>query len=238
MIEGTMDLHGQAMLDYLGGDEGAHCILRRDDGVAYPPVYAGQFFYPEGLPAVDRVAVEHCAGRVLDIGAGAGSHSLAIRERGLDVTSVEISPKAVEVMRRRGVPRPVVGDVFDPHPEPFDTVLVILNIGIVRNLEGLDRFLRHLGTLLTDSGRLITDSVDPRDSADESYRRYAEAKAARGRYLGERTVRFEYRGQTSDWFEWMHIDPVTLGEHVRRAGYTMEPLARDGRRFLVSIGKG
>jgi hypothetical protein len=35
-----MELHGQAMLDYLEGDEDAHCILRRDDGIAYPPVYA------------------------------------------------------------------------------------------------------------------------------------------------------------------------------------------------------
>ena len=233
-----MDLHGQAMIDYLNGEKDAYRVLRRDDGIAYPPIYAKQFFYPDGLPAVDQIAVEHCVGRVLDIGVGAGSHSLAIHEYGLDVTSVEISPKAVEVMRRRGVPNPIVGDVFDPYPESFDTVLVILNIGIVRNLAGLKLFLKHLDNLLTDSGRLITDSIDPRDSLDESYRRYMEAKISKGCYLGERTVRFEYKGQTSDWFEWMHIDPVTLEEYIRRAGYSMETLANDGRRFLVSMRKG
>ena len=77
-----MELHGQAMLDYLNGEEDAYCILRRDDGIAYPPIYARQFFYPDGLPELDKIAVERCAGRVLDIGAGAGSHSLAhSRER-------------------------------------------------------------------------------------------------------------------------------------------------------------
>jgi 2-polyprenyl-3-methyl-5-hydroxy-6-metoxy-1,4-benzoquinol methylase len=238
MIVETMDLHGQAMLDYLNGEKDAYCVLRRDDGIAYPPIYASRFFYPDGLPTVDRIAVQHCVGRVLDIGAGAGSHSLAIHENGLNVTSIEISPKAVEVMRRRGVPNPIVGDVFDSHPARFDTVLVILNIGIVRNLAGLSMFLKHLGDLLTDSGRLITDSIDPRDSLDESYKRYTEAKVAKGCYLGERTVRFEYKGQISDWFEWMHIDPVTLEEYVRKAGYSMEALANDGRRFLVSIRKG
>jgi len=232
-----MEVHGQAMLDYLNGEKDAYCILRRDDGIAYPNIYASQFFYPDGLPSADMTAVQHCSGRVLDIGAGAGSHSLAIAERGLHVTSVEISAKAVEVMRRRGVPKPRVGDVFDSYPEPFDTVLVILNIGIVRNLEGLDKFLGNLGTLLTKSGQLITDSIDPRNSKDEGYRRYAESKIAKGHYLGERTLRFEYKDEKSDWFEWMHIDPVTLEEHVRLAGYSMEMLATEGKRYLVSIKK-
>jgi SAM-dependent methyltransferase len=235
MTLGAMDLHGQAMLDYLNGEQDAFCVLRRDDGIAYPPIYATQFFHPEGLPPLDRIAVEHCTGRVLDVGAGAGSHSIELRRRGLDVTSVDLSPKAVEVMRRRGVSHPMVGNVFDAHTEPFQTVLVILNIGIVGNPDGLSRFLNHLGTLLLPGGQLITDSIDPRDSADETYRRYTEAKIAKGRYLGERTLRFEYKGQASNWFEWMHIDPVTLRERTQQAGWLMTDLARDGRRYLVSI---
>lgn len=231
----AMELHGQAMLDYLGGDEDAQCVLRRDDGVAYPPIYAKQFFYPDGLPKLDRLAVQQCSGRVLDIGAGAGSHSLAIRERGLDVTSVDISRKAVQVMAERGVPNSIVGDVFDVHPGIFNTVFVILNIGIVQNLAGLDRFLAHLDNLLADGGQLITDSIDPRNPRDEAYRRYQQDKVAKGCYLGERTLRFEYRDQMSDWFEWMHIDPETLEQHVSEAGWHMQTLGADGNRFLVTI---
>jgi len=108
-----MELHGQALLDYINGDDHAHYILRRDDGIAYPPIYAKQFFYPEGLPELDRIAVRRCAGKVLDLGAGAGSHSLAIQDRGLGVTSVDISAKAVEVMSRRGCKNSKVGDIFD-----------------------------------------------------------------------------------------------------------------------------
>lgn len=232
-----MELHGQAMLDYLNGDENAHCILRRDDGFAYPPIYAKQFFYPNGLPELDRIAVGRCAGRVLDIGAGAGSHSLAIQDRGLEVTSVDISAKAVEVMSQRGCRNAKIGDVLDSYSEPFDTILVVLNIGIVRNLDGLAKFLKHLDVLMIDNGRLITDSIDPRNSEDESYRRYTQSKIAKGCYLGERTLRFEYEDQTSDWFEWMHIDPETLSEYVHDAGYLMEHIGSDGKRYLVSITK-
>ena len=232
-----MELHGQAMLDYLSGDNNARCILRRDDGVAYPPIYARQFFYPDGHPELDRIAVELCAGRVLDIGAGAGSHSLAIQDRGLEVTSVDISAKAVRVMYERGCRDARVGDVFDSYSELFDTIFVILNIGIVQNLDGLTRFLKHLKTIMSDGGRVITDSIDPRNSTDESYRKYTQDKIAKGRYLGERTLRFEYKDQASDWFEWMHIDPETLGKYVDATGYSLKHLGSDGKRYLVSIAR-
>jgi len=232
-----MELHGQAMLDYLKGEEDAYCILRRNDGIAYPPIHARQFFYPDGLPELDKIAVRRCAGKVLDIGAGAGSHSLAIQDRGLDVTSIDISAKAVTVMSERGCRDARVGDVFDSYSAPFDTILVILNIGIVRNLDGLARFLKQLEGLLTDDGQLITDSIDPRNSDDESYRKYTQDKIAKGCYLGERTLRLEYKDQVSDWFEWMHIDPDTLSHYVDAAGCSMKHLGIDGKRYLVSITK-
>jgi SAM-dependent methyltransferase len=232
-----MDLHGQAMLDYLDGDQDAKCILRCDDGIAYPPIYAKQFFYPDGLPEIDSIAIQHCSGRVLDLGAGAGSHSLAIQNRGLDVTSVDISCKAVQVMMQREVKNARVGDIFDTYLEPFDTVLVILNIGIVQKLHGLDRFLRHLDILLADGGQLITDSFDPRNPADEVYRKYQQDKIAKGCYFGERTLRLEYKDQISDWFEWMHIDPDTLGEHAVKTGWNMQTLATEGNRFLVRMAR-
>ncbi len=232
-----MEFHGQAMLDYLNGEQDAYCILRRDDDIAYPPIYAKHFFYLDGLPELDRIAVEHCVGRVLDIGAGAGSHSLAIQDRGLDVISVDISTKAVRVMSERGCKDARVADVFDSYSEPFDTVFIILNIGIVQNLDGLARFFKHLNGLITDDGQLITDSIDPRNSEDESYRKYTQDKIAKGCYLGERTLRFEYKDQAGDWFEWMHIDPETLRKYADEAGYSMTHLGNDGKRYLTSIAK-
>jgi hypothetical protein len=91
---------------------------------------------------------------------------------------------------------------------------------------------------MSDHGQLITDSIDPRNSEDESYRKYTEDKIAKGCYLGERTLRFEHKDQSSDWFEWMHIDPWTLGDYVDKAGCSMKHLGSDGRRYLVSIAKG
>jgi hypothetical protein len=144
----------------------------------------------------------------------------------------------VEVMSRRGCKNAKVGDLFDSYSEPFDTALVILNIGIVQNLDGLARFLKRLDAFISDNGRLITDSIDPRNSEDESYRKYTQAKIAKGCYLGERTLRIEYKNQISDWFEWAHIDPETFERYVHEAGYTTEYLGSDGKRYLVEVTKG
>jgi len=231
----NMELHGQALLDYLSGNENTKCILRRNDGIAYPPLYAKQFFYPEGLPKLDRMAIEHCSGRVLDIGAGAGTHSLAIQDRGLDVTSVDISRNAVQVMKQRNVANPVVGDVFDSYPGFFNTVLIIQNIGIVQDLEGLDRFLKHLDGLLAPGGQLITDSFDPRHPTDQADNAYQQDRMSKEVYPGGRTLRLEYQDKVSDWFEWMRVDPDTLQRHVQNAGFRIKNLGADGGRYLVSI---
>jgi 2-polyprenyl-3-methyl-5-hydroxy-6-metoxy-1,4-benzoquinol methylase len=230
-----MDLHGQALFDYWRGDHEAVYTLRRDDEVAYPPISVRDWFYPEGLPELDRIAVNSCQGRVLELGAGAGSHALAVQKLGLAVTAVDISALAVEVMRERGVHDARVGDLYDLHSERYDTILILRNIGITGTLAGLDRFLHHLPNLLNPEGQLITDSIDPREPTDADYQAYQRRQIAGGKYLGERTLRFEYKGLVSSWFDWLHIDPETLEEHVYQADLSLELIAAESRTFLCAI---
>ena len=49
-------------------------------------------------------------------------------------------------------------DVFAFHGGPFDTLLLMMHgIGMVGDLDGLDRFLRHAHTLLKPEGQLLFD---------------------------------------------------------------------------------
>jgi len=59
------------------------------------------FPFDEEMPELEWIALQQCRGKILDIGAGAGSHALALQQLGQDVTALEISPLASEVIKAR-----------------------------------------------------------------------------------------------------------------------------------------
>src|SRR4051812_24437290 len=106
------DLLGQGLRDYYDRKRPPPLLVRDEDGSAdemLPEVYFRSF---TRMPALEKTAVLACRGRVLEIGAGAGSHALLLQEQGLDVTALDISAGAVEVMRARGVRQAVCADIF------------------------------------------------------------------------------------------------------------------------------
>ena len=55
------------------------------------------------MPLLERTALQLATGKILDVGAGSGCHSLALQEAGKEVHAIDISPLSVEVMQQRGV---------------------------------------------------------------------------------------------------------------------------------------
>ena len=91
---------------------------------------------------IERDAFEHVDGRVLDIGAGAGRHSLVAQRRQLESVAIDISPGAVEVCRRRGLRDAQLLPLaeIDESLGAFDTVLLLCgNFGLAGGLGGDDR---------------------------------------------------------------------------------------------------
>ena len=85
----------------------------------------------EEMPEIERKALDMARGKVLDVGAGAGCHTLVLQERGVKVTAIDISPLSVEAMRRRGVIDAREQDFFTLEGR-YDTILMLMNgIGIV-----------------------------------------------------------------------------------------------------------
>lgn len=64
------------------------------------------------MPAIEQTALREATGRILDVGAGAGCHSLALQHMGKQVTAIDISPLAVATMRDRGVKEVLQQDFF------------------------------------------------------------------------------------------------------------------------------
>ena len=183
----------------------------------------------EEMPELEWIALQQCRGKILDIGAGAGSHALALQQLGQDVTALEISPLASQVIKARDVKKVLCEDVFRlAVREKYDTLLLMMNgIGLAGTLSGLRDFFRISRALLRPGGHLIFDS------SDIAYL-YGGTPPPPPGYYGELLYRYEYRRQLSDPFNWLFIDRQTLAGITAAEGWQMELLFEDASdQFLV-----
>jgi len=189
----------------------------------------------DDMPELEWNALQHCKGKVLDIGAGAGSHSLLLQRMGMDVTALDISPLNAAVMKGRGVKKIIRRDFFSlqPRKDPYDTLLLLMNgIGLVGTLDGLHLFLQKAQTLLRPGGALVFDS------SDVAYL-YHDRPPKKGPYYGEINYQYEYRRQRTDWFKWLFVDKRTLRRIAGREGWKMQLLFLDKfDQYLVKLTPG
>jgi SAM-dependent methyltransferase len=224
----SMKPFGEAIAAYFEGDTTVELIMRRDDGQEFT-VPAGVFFRgPSEFSAIDQAAVELCTGRVLDVGAGTGVHSLVLQEKGLHVTCIDISQNAVSIMKQRDLTDVHRADIFEYSEGPFDTLLMMGHgIGLVETTDGLDRFLERAHYLLTEDGQVLLDSLDVRVTDDPGNLAYHEANRRAGRYIGEIRIQFEFRGEKGPYCGWLQVDEETLREHAETGGWRCELIHKE-----------
>ncbi len=222
--------HGDAALDYFRGDSSA-AVTMYSENKPTMQVPARLFFRGQDslLPLEDLaldLAVEK-GGRVLDVGAGTGCHSLILQDRGIEVCAVDIVPTLVEVMKQRGVRDGRCADIFEFTAEPFDTALMLMNGTVM--LERLSRvvpFLRHLRNLLKPDGQLLLHTFDLRTRSDPAELVRQQACRRAGRYFGEIRTQLEYKGRKGAPFTALVVDPDTLAEETSNARWSCEVVAR------------
>lgn len=233
-----MNEFAQALLAYHNGDLSAEFLIRRDDGYQ-DRVPVSVFFDDSEFSPLESKALDLCAGRVLDVGAAAGRHSLSLIRRGLNVTSLDILPEMESLLRERGAEQVVISDIMAFSQEPFDTVLMLMNgIGMVGTLENIRKFLRHAHRIVTPEGQVICDSVDVSVTSNSTHVAYRNQNADRGDPLGQQMLTIEYNGIVGRPFHWIHIDFESLAEISRDEGWDSELIAQDeGGHFLCRLTK-
>jgi SAM-dependent methyltransferase len=214
--------HEAAMLAFHRGDQGATIVVYDDFERDEVPV---SYFFrgPEQFPPVEQIALQLCRGRVLDVGAGSGCHSLALQERGIEVTAIEVLPGLVDILRERGVRDARMASWQNLEAEPFDTVLLLMNgLGLAETLIGLRRFLGEIRRLLRPGGQILADSTDVRSRMDPAAGRGGTVMRSDGRYIGELHLQLEFQGRKGDPFPQLYVDPETLTRYAEGEGWSCE----------------
>jgi SAM-dependent methyltransferase len=222
---------GQALEEFQRtGSAGPLMVLDDLGGVQELPV---EIFFRsrQDLRPCDRVAIEFCCGRILDVGAGAGAITLILRELGFEVQAIDPLPQAVLVMRARGLSGSSQADVREYRPDrPFDTILLLMNgAGLAGTVKGLPDLLEAIRTHLTPSGQVLIDSTDPSAFGAPEIRED-------GRYGGELHYQLEYAGHRGPPFPYLFVDPDTFRELATRERWRFEVIyGGKGGEYLARL---
>lgn len=225
-----MDVFGTALKDYFDNNFKPPLILHNSYGEAEEMPVEVFFREETDLPGLEKFALDCCRGKILDVGAGAGSHSSILQARGHDVTALEISAVATEIMRQCGIDQVINADIRTYQQERYDTLLLMMNgIGLVETLSGLKRFLKHAKRLLAPNGQLLMDS------SDINYL-YEDIPRPTDHYFGEIRYQYEYKKQKGDWFGWLYIDQETLFEIALTEGWVCQVIyENDDDQYLARL---
>lgn len=217
------DILGQAIWDYYDTDTTEQLWVHDHFGPKVEMLVEVYYRDYEEMPELEKMALAQCYGRILDVGAGAGSHAIALEMRGYKCTALDISPLAVRTMLCRGADDAICGDIFQFQPEEqYDTLLLLMNgIGLAGTIAGLRTFLAKAETLLKPDGQIIFDSSDVEYLYEDGEPKPLDT------YYGEVTCCYEYKNETSDWFSWLYIDRVVMAGIAKECGWKMQILTED-----------
>lgn len=182
------------------------------------------------MPMLEQKALQLAKGRVLDIGAGAGCHALALQEKGLAVKAIDISPLSCEAMKLRGVKDTECINLFDDHlGTGFDTILLLMNgTGIAGKIEHLPALFLRLKALLNPGGQILIDSSDLKyiyENEDGSF-----DINLNGAYYGEVDYQMIYKDVKGDRFDWLYVDFPLLKSIAETCGLHGE-LVAEGEHY-------
>ena len=224
------DLFGTAILDYQTNNSPEDIITETNISEADAMEVSYLFRSYQEMPKLEQKALQLAKGKILDVGCGAGSHSLYLQEKGLEVTSIDISENAIKACALRGVKNAQVQNVLDSNSnEKFDTILLLMNgTGIFGTLDQTSKYLQKLKSLLAPNGQILIDSSDIiyMFDEDEDGSKWVSADG----YYGELTFTISYKSQTEEAFPWLYLDYNTLQNAAHANGLECE-LILEGEHF-------
>lgn len=235
------DPMGQAILDFQRtGKAGRLSVLSSmfdDDEMPVPHLFRT---YSE-MPPLEQTALRLARGRVLDVGAGAGCHTLALQQQNektgtpSSVMALDISPLSCEAMSLRGCRNVVCQNLFAPVlREKFDTILMLMNgTGIAGKASRLPALLSRLKELLCEGGQILIDS------SDLVYLFEDEDGNAElpddGTYYGEVDYQMVYEAEgigtvVGKPFDWLYADYNLLATAAKASGLNCK-LVQEGDHY-------
>ncbi len=237
-MKDCQDAFGRAIYDYFEGEGGLE-IVERDDGYfavsGGPKAYLSEY---KVWPGHQRKAMRFVKGRVLDIGCGAGRHSLYLQGKGFDVMGVDTSPLAVEVCRRRGIQNARVLSITQIGSKlgTFETILMLgNNFGLFGSAKRAKWLLRRFHKITSGKGRIIGESGNPYKTKRQEHLEYHELNRKRGRMPGQLRIRVRYSKYVTPWLDYLIVSKDEMEAILSDTGWKVKKFIDSENSAYIAI---
>lgn len=235
------DAYGHEVYDYYVSGE-SYEIIERDDGYFDVSTGAKAYFAEHAdWPAHEKRAIRLARGRVLDVGCGAGRHSLYLQGKGHEVTGIDISPLAVKVCKLRGLrdARIMSATQISSNLGEFDTILMLgNNFGLFGSFKRARWLLKRFRGLTSPDARIIAESAHLYKTTNPHHLAYHRRNRKLGRMPGQIRIRTRYHVYASPWFDYLLVSQDEMKKILRGTGWHVERfIDAEGPMYIAIIEK-
>ena len=185
--------------------------------------------------------MEFVKGRVLDIGCGAGRHSLYLQKMGFDVLGIDSSPLAIKVCKLRGLKQAKVMAIEELNfkPKSFDTIIMMgSNFGLFGSFTKARRLLKKFHRMTSQNGLIIASTRDTYKTDNPDHLEYHKRNKKKGRMAGQLRVRIRFRKCVGRWFDYLIVSKKEMEEILKGTGWkTREFIDSGNSAFIAAIEK-
>ncbi|MDE0483864.1 MAG: class I SAM-dependent methyltransferase [Candidatus Poribacteria bacterium] len=241
MLTDKQDAFGHLLSDNHNGEQNVEIVEREDGYIDIsrlgPLAYLAE--YPEWAEH-QKLAMKYATGSVLDIGCGAGRHSLYLQEKGHDVLATDISPLAIRLCQQRGLKNASVVPITQLNSKlgVFNTIIMMgHNFGLVGSFKRARWLLKRFASMTTDDTKIIAETMDPYQTENPAHLAYHQYNRERGRMSGQLRLRIRYKQYATPWFDYLFVSRSELEEILIGTSWTIERYIDSGKPTYVAILK-
>jgi len=236
------DAYGQEMWACYKGRE-VFEIVERDDGYIDTSTHGPKIYFSEyeDWYPFEKRAVGFVKGRVLDIGCGAGRHSLYLQKKGFDVVGIDNSPLAINVCKSRGLRNAKIMSIedIDFKQNSFDTIIMMgNNFGLFGSFKKARRLLKKFHKVTSESALIVAETLDPYKTDNPFHLEYQRINKERGRMSGQVRIRIRFQKYVGRWFDYLLVSKDEMKEILKGTGWKVkEFIDSEDAQYIAIIGK-
>jgi len=231
------DAFGQTLWAAYKGEE-VFEVVERDDGLINATKIAGYFSDYEDWAPIEQEAVRFVKGRVLDIGCGAGRHSLYLQKKGFDVLGIGISPLAIEVCKARGLKKATVMSIEDvDFPQGSSDTIIMMgnNFSLLGSFKKAKRLLRKFHKMTSERALIIATTRNPYKTDNPVHLEYHKSNKKKGRMSGQVRIRSRFRQYMGRWFDYLLVSEEEMKEILLDTGWKVREFLGSGNSNYLAI---